>query len=163
MAVDTIAKRISAFNFLSMHDDVMPVADASTFSLADRGNLLGIYAGVVTAAAAAVVSFLFRPFFKWIEGAVHIPHDDLFSDRRDVARQFGERIKLTLAPGSADTVTTIPHNLGRVPQALRIVNVTLSAAADVVWYRLDSDRDWNIRDIDVRFRFDDGDVLLEVT
>ena len=99
---------------------------------------------------------------KWIEGPIHKSTGNPFVDGDSLARANGERISVTLAASKANAITTIPHNLARVPQGMRIVNVILDAAADVVWYRLLTDDDWNARDIDVRFRFDAATVLLEV-
>ncbi len=99
---------------------------------------------------------------KWIEGAIHKSTGNPFTDGENLARANGERISVTLAASTANTPTRIKHNLNRVPQGMRIVNVILDAAADVVWYRLLTDDDWNEQHIDVRFRFDAATVLLEV-
>ncbi|MCB7130268.1 MAG: hypothetical protein J3T61_12100 [Candidatus Brocadiales bacterium] len=100
---------------------------------------------------------------KWIEGVVHKSTGEPIADGKSLESANGERIKIVLASGTANAITIIPHNLGRIPQSVRIVNMVLAAAADVVWYRLRTDNPWDEQAIEVRFRFDDADVFLEVT
>lgn len=99
---------------------------------------------------------------KWHEGPIHKSTGEPIADGHSVEGAFGVRVSLTLDSGTANSITTISHNLGRTPQGIRIINVAMVAAADAVWYRLRTDDDWNERNIDVRFRFDDCDMLLEV-
>lgn len=73
--------------------------------------------------------------------------------------------------GTADSVNTLHHGLGRVPRGCRIVNVALpsaSAPASPGWYRKETGSDstdddpWTDTDMDIRFSHNNLRVLLEV-
>jgi len=64
--------------------------------------------------------------------------------------------------GTADSLNTIRHGLGRLPRGVRIVNAVVAAGADVCWYRLTTDDDWTESVLTLRFRSANTRVLLEI-
>jgi len=72
-----------------------------------------------------------------------------------------ERIEISDS-GSADSLVTITHGLGRVPLGFRVVDRELTSGGDATEYRLDTDSDWTTREMYLRFRPANSRVLLEV-
>jgi len=64
--------------------------------------------------------------------------------------------------GSADSVNTVRHGLGRVPRSVDIVNCELASAGDLTWYRLTTDTDWDTVELGLRFRVANARVLLRI-
>lgn len=97
-----------------------------------------------------------------------------FTDRRwhegrgveGLERAIPKLVRVSLASGTTGTVTTIDHNLGRIPQSMSIVNIYYNLGASrgtEVWYRTDGDAAWDERQLDARFDFDDCEILVEIT
>lgn len=65
--------------------------------------------------------------------------------------------------GTAGTINTFRHYLGRIPKGLNIINqVTPAGIGPVLWYREATDEEWTADAITLRFDVDNARVLLEV-
>lgn len=106
---------------------------------------------------------LFRTGERWNEGPVFVSHGNTLEDLLRLAGTSAERVIVNTPTGEADTLLEIRHGLGRVPQGVRIVNVVLASAEEPTWYRLLEDKAWTEREVSIRFRFDDAEVLLEIS
>jgi hypothetical protein len=62
--------------------------------------------------------------------------------------------------GTAGTVVTLRHGLGRIPRGMVVVNVVGTGA--VGWYRLSNDSAWTTQEISVRFDRNNARVLVEI-
>ena len=119
------------------------------------------YASFAGKTAAAVVP-LFRVGERWKEGPVFVSHGSTIEDLLRLAGTSAERVIVNTPTGEVDTLLEIRHGLGRVPQGVRIVNAVLASAGEPTWYRLLGDKAWTEREVSLRFRFDDAEVLLEI-
>ena len=75
-------------------------------------------------------------------------------------RERGQEILIN-DTGAADTEYTVAHGLGRIPERLTIVNQTVPSGTDpVLWYRLDTDTEWNDRELYIKFTIANARVRL---
>ena len=105
---------------------------------------------------------LLRVGERWNEGVVFISKGSTIEDLLRLEGTSAERVIVNTPDGESDTLIDIRHGLGRLPQGVRIVNAILASAGEVTWYRLDGDKEWTDREVSLRFRFDDAEVLLEI-
>ncbi len=115
------------------------------------------------AAVAAVPAVpLFRTSERWNEGMVFVSQGSTIEDLLRLEATSSERVIVNTPTGELDSLLTIGHGLGRIPQGVKIVNVSLNSAGEPTWYRLLGDPEWTDREVSLRFRFDDAEVLLEI-
>lgn len=62
--------------------------------------------------------------------------------------------------GSAGSLNTVSHSIGRSPTGVLIINAV--ASGGVSWYRATTDADWTDSTINLRFNVANARVLLEV-
>lgn len=105
---------------------------------------------------------LFRTSERWHEGMVFVSKGGVIEDFLRLEATSAERVIVNTPTGEIDTLMTIRHGLGRIPQGVRIVNMALNSAGEPTWYRLLADPKWTDREVSIRFRFDDAEVLLEI-
>lgn len=79
---------------------------------------------------------------------------------RDLSTKRRQRIEVADV-GTAGTVNTIIHSLGRVPVGVLIINQVTGTGA-VNWYRETADAEWTDSAISLRFDNNNARVLLEV-
>lgn len=161
MPVDSLHKRMSAMNFLGQMGILLPDPTDTPIGPADKLHLLQRYSGIIVGAPGLVVATpVLMP--KWRVGAVLNPIYEPHTDTHAMGAAFGVRVQVTLAAGTAGEPVTISHKLGRVPQAMRIVNSILTVPGDVLWYRLEGDNVWSEQALECRFPIDECELLVEV-
>jgi hypothetical protein len=99
---------------------------------------------------------------RWREGfdKQWVPTYEQFA-REEVGRRR-ERIEVE-DTGVINTLVTINHGLGTLPQGVVIINqCTTAATGPVAWYRKTTDPDWTTTQISMRFNLGNARVLLEV-
>lgn len=128
--------------------------------LALPGQPYGSFAGK-SFVTLGVVS-LFRVGEVWNTGMVFVGQGSVIEDLLRLEATSPERVIVNIPTGEIDNLQDIPHGLGREPQGVRIINAILASAGEVTWYRLDGDKAWTEREVSIRFRFDDAEVLLEI-
>ena len=105
---------------------------------------------------------LFRVGERWKQGKVFVRKGSEIEDMLRLEDTSAERIVVNISSGEIDNLQDLRHGLGRVPQGVRIINAILASAGEVTWYRLDGDKEWTEREVSIRFRFDDAEVLMEI-
>lgn len=121
------------------------------------------YAAFVAKSAVVLGAVpLFRTSERWHEGMVFVSQGSTIEDLLRLEATSAERVIVNTPTGEIDTLKIIRHGLGRIPQGARIVNMALNSAGEPTWYRLLGDPKWTDREVSIRFRFDDAEVLLEI-
>ena len=87
-------------------------------------------------------------------------HEQFMRDQ--MASRRSQRIEIA-DTGTATTVNTVNHALGRVPVGARILNqVTTAGIGPTHWYRETGDAEWTATQIYLRFDQSNARILLEV-
>lgn len=98
---------------------------------------------------------------RWYEDRLWRATDQPVHDLRELERVQPVYVGIE-DTGSANSVNTVRHGLGRVPRGVRIVNAVLGSSGDISWHRLTTDDAWTKEVITLRFSAANAQVLLEV-
>lgn len=100
---------------------------------------------------------------RWDTGRLIVPtHDTPFDVRRILDMLNPVRVEIE-DTGAADSVNTVRHNLGRIPNKIVIARQEVPSTTPVAWYRNSTDAEWTDIDLTLRFNVANSRVLLEIS